>query len=263
MERGACNCAPAEERPDWGTRLWTSCVDWAGTIGAGSPTRKPSSVPKPRLGHNWHRVESSSVRSSDHVGNDLLGLSSLNTHVFAQKLPYEHVGNCDHADQPVLSTFPSQAMEQRFKGPFGPPPVVVATNVHQKSNGRQSILLRQHPKDGETVCFIVCKENLDCPGNIPHSNSVTSSNLLFSPPLIRFGEEVIFAAKSLVEGLYGDSSITGDVLQTHLFVGSRAELLPCRCKQSLASCRGCVGSCRHSIGTRVGFLGRQFGGPSS
>src|SRR5271155_5256383 len=124
-------------------------------------------------------------------------------------------------------------MEERFKGPFGPPPVVVATNVHQMSNGRHSILLRQHPEDGETMSLIVRKENPDCPGNISHSGSVTSSHFLGSPPLIRFGKEFVLAADSLVEGWHGDSSITGDVLQTHLFVGARAEMLPCRGKQKL------------------------------
>ncbi len=69
------------------------------------------------------------------------------------------------------------------------------------------------------MSLIVRKENSDCPGNIPHSSSVTSSTLLPSPPLIRFGKELVFAPNSLVEGLHGDSSITGDVLQTHLFVG--------------------------------------------
>ncbi len=152
------------------------------------------------------------VRGSDHVGNDLFGLGSLNTHVHAQELPNEYVGSGNDTDQTTLAPSSSQAMEERFEGPLGPPPVIIATNVHQKSNGRQPILLRQHPEDGETVRFIVCKDNSDRTGNIAYVSSITSSNLLFSPPLVRSGKEVVFAAKPLVEGLHGHSSITGDVL---------------------------------------------------
>ena len=154
--------------------------------------------------------------------------------------------------------FPSQSMEERRKGPFRPRPVVGATNVHQVSDRRHSILLRQHPEDGETVRLVVHEQNADCPGNISHQSSVTSSTLLGSPPLVRLGQELVFAAYSLVEGLHGDAGISGDVLQTHLFVRSRSEMVP-RCRQqAFAGCRGRVGSRGHSVGALVGFIRRQF-----
>ena len=45
-----------------------------------------------------HRVKSFSVRRSDHVDNDLLGLGLLHTHVDAQELPNEYVGNGNDAN---------------------------------------------------------------------------------------------------------------------------------------------------------------------
>ena len=120
------------------------------------------------------------VRGSDHVGNDLFGLSSFNTHVYAQELPNEYVGSGNDTDQTTLSPSSSQAMEQRFERPFGPPPMIISTCVHQISHGRQSILLRQHPEDGETMCFIVCKQNRNRPGNVPHLSSGMASSTVLS-----------------------------------------------------------------------------------
>src|SRR5277367_3891434 len=96
-----------------------------------APSRRdPLRLTSGRWGH------SSGVRASDHVANDVFGLSSLDTHVHAQELPHEDVGSGNNTDQTPLSTSSSQAMEERFERPFGPPPVIGATCIHQISNGR-------------------------------------------------------------------------------------------------------------------------------
>ncbi len=141
----------------------------AGTAAAGQfrHDSTPSQSDLLRL-TSWRWVKRFRVWGSKHVGNDQFGFHSLDTHIDAQELPNEHVSNRNDADETTLSPSSSQTIDERFKGPFGPPPVVVTTNIHQMSNGWHSILLRQHPEDGGTMSLIVHEQNPDCPGNVPH-----------------------------------------------------------------------------------------------
>ena len=51
------------------------------------------------------------------MSNDLFRLSSLNAHVDAHELPHQHVDHRNDADEPPLSSFPSQSMESGAKVP--------------------------------------------------------------------------------------------------------------------------------------------------